>query len=100
MLPLIFFMEDMNKEKAVAWLNVKWKSKVCEVCGNSNWTMQNSLSATVVLNDDGLNLGSCYPQYVVICLGCANLKSFSSVLLHTIIKEEEEKKDLKEVTIV
>lgn len=68
------------KEKALIWLEDKWKSekRVCDICGSNNWFYSEDITTPIVLQNQSINLGgNSYPQLMAICMGCGNTKYFN-----------------------
>lgn len=56
--------------KALPFVQAKWKSAPCVVCGNSNKNVEQSVYQLFEFNDGGLALGG--PVYPVVPMTCTN----------------------------
>jgi hypothetical protein len=82
--------ESLTQEqqaKAVKWLQDKWKDGMCcEVCGEKNWDIKDSLVTPILFRQDSLYFGTVYPSLSVSCKNCANTKYFDAVKIGLIEK--------------
>ena len=78
-------MENISKEERLAkinhWFNEKAKKPlVCEICGHSNWGVEESMVTPTIIENNAILVGGKYlPQIVLICNHCGNIKYFSAI---------------------
>lgn len=75
------YFNKEKQEKAQKWLKEKWINRVCECCGQSNWTLAEDLVMPMNFTGNKLSLGGpTYPQIMLICTNCGNSKIFNAIL--------------------
>ncbi len=84
-------MPDNNKypfskekqEKAIKWLEEKWKNKQCECCGENDWEVLDHLVTPVRYDESGISLSNVrlIPQIIIVCINCGYTKYFNSVIM-------------------
>jgi hypothetical protein len=89
------------------WLNAKWgdgsetrPAPKCEMCKVAKWTIAHRLVSPVAIHGHTLNLGSAFPQVMVICTNCGNIKYLNALACGVVKPDEiqpqpEEKQDVK-----
>ena len=78
----IFAPKKENLTKKVEWtfeeikeaLDIKWKDRTCECCGNTNWSMTEDALQHSFHNPKLYN--RYYISIFVYCKNCGNLKQF------------------------
>ena len=71
----------------INWLREKWTQfPKCEMCGQSNWTVGDQVTASVNLADGHTYVwaGPNYPIVPVTCLNCGNSKFVNVIITKTI----------------
>lgn len=88
--------ESTNQEKSMAWVREKWVlNKNCELCGNDNYSVSDTIFSSVELQDNHCGLkvlesGYIYPFFIVSCDNCGNLRQFSAIKAGLVKKKEGE----------
>lgn len=80
-------MKPEEKEKALKWLNEKWKDKKCECCNQHKWQLQDDFFTLIPVENQSLVLGERNMPYyfVIMCINCGNTKSFNAVMSKVIV---------------
>jgi hypothetical protein len=65
-------MTPGQREKAIAWLNEKWKGDhTCPICATNRWIVGESfLGSVIVSGSGGISIGKTYPNIGIICSNC------------------------------
>jgi hypothetical protein len=74
----------LNKEqqdKLIAKLNQVWKNKTCEVCGQQNWMIDDTLFELREFHGGRTVLGSgaIKPLITISCTSCGNTKMMNAI---------------------
>ena len=84
-------------DRAIVWLREKSKGgkQVCEVCGNDDWLILDSIVAPAnIIRHQYTIGGDVVPQFMTMCTNCANTKYFNAIMSGVFEKKKEE--DLKD----
>ncbi|MCE5330704.1 MAG: hypothetical protein LLF95_01020 [Bacteroidales bacterium] len=72
-----------QQEKLIAKLNEVWKNKTCEICGQSNWMVDDTLFELREFHGGKTVLGSgaIKPLITISCNKCSNTKMMNAIQL-------------------
>jgi hypothetical protein len=72
-----------QQNKLVAKLNEVWKNKVCEICNQTNWMIDDTLFELREFHGGRTVLGSgaIKPIITISCNSCGNTKIMNAILL-------------------
>ncbi len=82
----------INEEKFMNFLNEKWKNKICQLCGNNNWSVSNKVFELREFNRGSLIIGgnnAIFPIMVVSCTECGNSIMINAITSGAIDKNNE-----------
>ena len=66
-------MSNIDDKKLIAHLNTKWASRPCPMCGNPNWTAQNTAFQLMEFHAGNVVIGGpVIPVVPVTCTNCGN----------------------------
>lgn len=76
-------MNKHIKEKIINWLDKNWdkKRRLCDICNHQSWNMAEDIVSCVPVFEYGYMLkdGRMYPQILLTCDNCCNVKYFNIV---------------------
>lgn len=84
------FFSKEKQDIALKWLEDKWPRKVCDICGNMNWNLFQSMIVPMNFENGRIVDGKVMPQVAVVCANCGNTKFFSAVLVGILNPGSEE----------
>ena len=82
----------MNTEKLIKFLNEKWGSKPCPMCGSNNWIVSDKIYELREFNDGNLVIGSgpIFPVVPVSFNNCGNSVFINALMSGAIEKQNVE----------
>jgi len=81
------YFDKEKQQKALDWLDTKWKDKKCECCKQDSWTISDFLIASPRFEGAITIGGKVSPQVIVTCNNCGNTKLFNAMVMQILEAE-------------
>ncbi len=70
---MALLMANLDVNKVIEHLRVKWSGRACQMCGVGNWNVQNSIYQLLQFNQGAMVIGGpVIPVIPVTCNNCGN----------------------------
>jgi hypothetical protein len=84
-------LDDNQKKDMLDKLNQRWKSKVCGVCGSTNWAVTDRIFQLMEFHEGALVVGGqVVPLINVHCSSCGHTLFFNAILLGLVTSKKLE----------
>lgn len=70
------------------WFDTKINNTTCESCGEDEWDIMDHLLSGVPYKN-GLDLTATFPQAVIVCLNCAQVRTFMAAVIPGVLDRED-----------
>ena len=83
-------LNNEQQEKLITKLNQVWKNKICEICGQKNWKIDDILFELREFHGGRTVLGSgaIKPLLTISCTSCGNIKIMNAIQLELVEPEK------------
>ena len=91
-------VQRVDREKATAWLEEKWKGrKECPICGSNSWALPDVVSEVrpFMPRAWGLTAGL-MPLVLVVCDNCGHTLAFNALVMGLVEHPEPEVEEAEE----
>lgn len=86
-----------EQQRALDWINQKWKDKICPICGDMHWTIMSVMelrqyeNGSIILGGNSVTL----PVVPVICNNCGYTRFFNAMMIGALKQDEPHGDDSK-----